>query len=123
MHTECEVGTLVQVVYNVERPKEAKKWRWFKGTVKDHMLAPGANGAMQLKVHWEAQPRWRFKEAAHPLEVREDCPFPERPLQTCTRENALQPRTLWTDTWLEQPDVSDEQRTAVMLNIHLWPGQ
>ena len=61
------------------------------------------------------------------LELRNDSPFPEGPLQLRTRKNEGTPGTIWTgdvpEAGLEEPRVTEEQHVATALAHKLCLGK
>ena len=84
-------------------------------------------GNLQLKIKWQALPERGEKVETSNLELWDNRQFPECPVQLCTHANQVPPGTIWTgdvpQTWLEEPDIPEEQRVATAINHKLHLGQ
>ena len=70
-----------------------------------------------------ALPEWGEKVETSNLELWDDRQFPECPVQLRTPANQVPPGTVWTgevpQTWLEEPDIPEEERMAAAINHKL----
>ena len=126
MHPEYPDGEEVQGVYVCSLKRQFKQWVWFQGTVKYRLATPGNHGDLQLKIAWKALLEWGEKATTSNSHLSDDRPFPESPLQLRTPENQVAPGTVWTgnipESWLEQPNIPEEQRLATPLAHKPTPG-
>ena len=125
MHPEWPDGAEVQGVFGATLKGQPKQFVWFRGKMKGRLAMSGQHGNLQLKIAWQALPEWSEKAETKNLELRDDRPFPECPVQLRTPTNRVPPGTVWTgdvpQAWLAEPNIPDEQRltTAIDLKLHL----
>ena len=127
MHPEWPDGAEVQGVYGATFRGQPKQFVWFRGKIQGRLATPGQHGNLQLKIKWQALPEWGKKAETSNLELWDDRQFPECPVQLRTPANQVPPGTIWTgdvpQTWLEEPDIPEEQRVATAINHKLRLGQ
>ena len=120
MHPEWPDGAEVQGVYEATLGGQRKQFVWFRGKIQGTLATPGQNGSLQLKIKWQALQGWGEKVETSNLQLWNDRQIPECPVQ-------LPPGTIWTgdalQTWLEEPDIPEEQRVATAINHKLRLGQ
>ena len=127
MHPEWQDGAEVQGVFGATLRGQRKQFVCFRGKIQGRVATPGHNGNLQLKIKWQALPEWGEKVETSNLELWDDRQFPECPVQLRTPANQVPPGTIWTgdvpQTWLEEPDIPEEQRVATAINHKLRLGQ
>ena len=125
MHLEWPDGAEVQGVFGATLKGQPKQFVWFRGKIKGRLATPGQHGNLQLKMAWQALPEWGEKAETQNLALWDDRLSPECLFQLRTPTNQVAPGTLWTgdvpQTWLEEPNIPEEQRvtTAINRRIHL----
>ena len=124
MHPEWPDGTEVQGVSGATLKGQPKQLVWFRGKIQGRLATPGQHGNLQLKIKWQALPKWGEKAETSNLELWDDRQFPECPVQLRTPAKHVPPGTFWTgdvpQAWLEEPNVpegatggdSDQPQTA-----------
>ena len=99
----------------------------FRGKIKGRQATPGQHGNLQLKITWQALPEWGEKAETSNLELWDDRPFPECPVQLRTPAHQVPSGTVWTGdapgAWLEEPNIPEEQQVVTAINLKLRPGQ
>ena len=127
MHPEWPDGAEVHGVYGATLRGQPKQFVWFRGRIQGRLATPGQHGNLQLKIKWQALRKWGEKVETSNLELWDDRQFPECPVQLRTPANQVPPGTIWTgdvpQTWLEEPDIPEEQRVATAINHKLRLGQ
>ena len=117
----------VQGVCGTTLRGQPKQFAWFRGKLQGRLATPGQHGNLQLKIKWQALLEWGKKVETSNLELWGDRQFPECPVQLCTPANQVPPGTIWTgdvpQTWLEEPDIPEEQRVATAINHKLRLGK
>ena len=91
------------------------------------LATPGKHDDLQLKIAWRPLSEWGEKATTSNLELWDDRPVPECPLQLRTPENQVVPGTIWTggmtEAWLEEPDIPEGQPVATALAHKVRLGQ
>ena len=127
MHPEWPDGAEVQGVYGTTLRGQPKQLVWFRGKIHGRLATPGQHGNLQLKIKWHALPEWGEKVETSNLELWDDGQFPECLVQLRTPASQVPPGTVWRgdvpQTWLEEPDIPEEERMAAAINHKLRLGQ
>ena len=120
-------GAEVKGVFGATLRGQPKQFVWFRGKIQDRLATPGQHGSLQLKIKWQALPKWAEKAETSNLELWDDRQYPDCPVQLRTPANQVPLGTVWTgdvpQAWLEEPDVREQQRVATAINLKLRLGQ
>ena len=127
MNSEWPDGAEVQGVYEATLRGQLKRFVWFRGKIQGRLATPRQRGNLQLKIKWQALPEGGKKVEMSNLKLWDDRQFPECPVQLCTPANQVPAGTIWTgdvpQTWLEEPDIPEEQRAATAISHKPCLGQ
>ena len=127
VHPEWPDGAEVQGVSGATLKGRPKQFVWFRGKIKGRLATPGQHGNLQLRIALQALPEWGEKTETQNLELWDDRPFPECPVQLCTFTNEVPPDTVRTgdvpQAWLEEANIPEEQRVTRGINPKLHLGQ
>ena len=98
-----------------------------RGQDKGQTGQAGEHGNLQVKIAWQALPEWGEKAKTSNLELWNDRPFPECPVQLRTAANQVPAGTVWTgdvpQARLEETNIPEEQRVATAINHKVGLGQ
>ena len=127
MHLELPDGAEVQGVLMATLKGQPKQFVWFRGKIKGRLSTPVQHGNLQPKIAWQALSELREKADTQNLELWDNRPFPDFPVQLCTATNQVPPDTVWTgnvpQAWLEELNIPEEPRLTTAINLKLCLGQ
>ena len=127
MHPELPDGAKVQGVFGATHRGQPKQFVWFRGKIQGRLATPGQHGNLQLKIKWQALQEWGEKAETSNLEFWDDRQFLKCPVGLRTTANQVPLGTISTgdvpQTWLEVPNIPEEQQMATAINLKLRLGQ